>query len=126
MSAQSTEEKYFVLNNAYEFIFIIRCNRDKLSQILNYGIDINRNSNNSFNIPRLAEWLRNHRIAFRAEYCGSHNPLLKKLILNALEGANRIATKSNLFIHNDEMEVLSKNLDDDKYDVLWEMCLDKM
>jgi hypothetical protein len=124
MTTQPTEEKYFMLNNMNEFLFIIRCNHDKFTRVIDYGAVINRNPNDSFNISDLTEWLKNHRIAFRAEYLKVHNPKLKKTVLNAIEDANRTAIRNNLFIHNNEKDNLLKKLENGNKDMLWKLDVD--
>jgi len=102
-----------------KFLIIMRGTRQKLENYIEYGSKLVLNDNGSMNLSRLTDWLISHHIYFRAVIMQIKNPFIKYTILRRVNFINNQSLKSNMFISDDEMEILLSSMERGDNDMCW-------
>jgi hypothetical protein len=119
---QKEQEKYLIINNAYQFHIIIKCTYKTLNDYIEYGKTGTIKADGSIDLLGLSEWLTKRNVRHRAEVASVKNPILKFLIRKDVRKVNHSAIDHDLFISDDEMEVLMTNLENGGSDMCWNFC----
>jgi hypothetical protein len=115
------EEKYLIIRNAQQYFVVMRCARQTVVDYIEFGQNNVRRKDGSIDLQKIATWLTNRGISYRAGFFREENFILRRWMKKEIKKVNRSAIKNGLFLSSDDMENIVSNMKHEEGTMCWNL-----